>query len=60
MEFKPENYTQRGLQVHINRREKQIYQLKQILGIDDCEQYAESLGLGSFHKTLKKWKTQTA
>lgn len=60
MEFKSENYTQKGLQAHINRREKQIYQLKQILGIEDSQQYAEKLNLGMFHQKLKKWKNQTA
>jgi hypothetical protein len=59
--FNPENYTDTALRIRIKLREKQIYELKQQLGITEepFEQLANELGCTDFSNKLKQWKKET-
>jgi len=59
--FNPKNHTEKSLNLRIKMRNRQIYKLKQELGLIsekpcEFELLAQELGLEDFAKTLKQWK----
>lgn len=61
--FNPKNHTEKSLDLRIKMRNRQIYELKQELGLvyekpNEFELLAQELGLEDFAKTLKKWKNK--
>ena len=61
--FNPKNHTEKSLDLRIKMRNRQIYKLKQELGLvyekpNEFELLAQELGLEDFAKTLKQWKNK--
>ncbi len=59
--FNPKNHTEKSLDLRIKMRKRQIYKLKEELGLiyekpSEFELLAQELGLKDFAKTLKQWK----